>query len=412
MRNTFFNKLFGSDRKVMYIILSVLVLSAFTLSIAYAALSTTLNINGNAEVNASSWDIYLDNVVLNDQSATNNIPTIVNKTTVTFTTTLNMPGDYFEFTVDVVNNGSIDAMVDSITKTPELTASQAKYLKYIVEYQNGESIATKQLVSKKSFVRLKVRLEYRNDISATDIPATSETLTFTFKVNYLQSDNTGSNVVDNGVDTRVLKIVSGDLDTVGSEIAVGNEHFYIVSEDDTSITMLSKYNLYVGYGCTDLSASSCTLYGNEATGIQDATMRGYLTYVGSGYPKGTTEFSTTNYWSSTVSSYPAYIYNSNSTLYNYVENYKNYLIGLGANVLEARLMKLEEFEPLGCSIDNRTCSSSQYSWIYSTSYWTGSVFNSSIVWIITSNGNLNGNNYAFYDDYGVRPVIKLLKADF
>ena len=57
------NKFLSQDRKTLYMVLSVLVLSIFTLTMAYAALSTTLNINGQAEVSAANWDIHLDNVV-------------------------------------------------------------------------------------------------------------------------------------------------------------------------------------------------------------------------------------------------------------------------------------------------------------------------------------------------------------
>ena len=37
--------------------------------------------------------------------------------------------------VDVVNSGSIDAMIDSIIKTPELTESQKKYIDYYIEFE-------------------------------------------------------------------------------------------------------------------------------------------------------------------------------------------------------------------------------------------------------------------------------------
>ena len=316
------NKFLSRDRKTLYMLLSVVMISVLTLTVVYAALSTTLNINGNAEVSAANWDIHLDNVVLNSNSATTTAPTITDSKTATFSTTLTTPGDFYEFTIDVVNNGSIDAMIDSVTKTPELSDTQKKYLNYIVEYQNGESITTKQLVSKNSYVRLKVKVEFRKDLTASDLPSTSETLDLAFTVNYTQADETGTNVTDNGV-KKVLDIVSGDLQTVGSEVAIGDEHFYIISNTDGEIAMLSKYNLYVGNECTSASSSSCTPYGEDATGIQDSTMRGWVS--GQSVRNGTTKFSNTNYWLSTVSTYPAYVYDSNSTLYNYVESYRTYL---------------------------------------------------------------------------------------
>ena len=190
---------FSRDRKTLDMILSIVLISIFSLTIVYAALSVTLNIQGNAEVVASTWDIHLDNVKVTSGSVSGTAPSITGGTTATFSTTLTTPGDFYQFTIDVVNNGTIDAMIDGITKTPTLTTAQAKYLNYIVEYENGESINTKHLVAKDSFVRLKVRVEYRKDITASDLPTTSETLNLAFTVNYIQSDGINSEVVDSGV---------------------------------------------------------------------------------------------------------------------------------------------------------------------------------------------------------------------
>ena len=91
-------------------------------------------------------DIYLNNPRVTSGSATTNVPVIKTSSTLEFETTLNMPGDFYEFVVDVVNAGSIDAMIENVVKTPELTTEQAKYLKYEVSYANGESIENKQIL--------------------------------------------------------------------------------------------------------------------------------------------------------------------------------------------------------------------------------------------------------------------------
>ena len=399
------NNILSTDRKTLYIVLSIVMVSVLTLTVVYAALSTTLQINGQAEVSAANWDIHLDNVVLNSSSATTTAPTITDSKTATFSTTLTKPGDFYEFTIDIVNNGSIDAMIDSVTKTPELSDTQKKYLNYIVEYQNGEEITTKQIVSKNSYVRLLVKVEFRKDISALDLPTTSETLDLAFTVNYTQADSTGTSVPNNG--ESILKVINGDLNTVGSEVVIGDEHFYIISNTDGEIAMLSKYNLYVG-GSHD--GSSLTAYGEEATGIQDSTMLGWVS--GQTVRNGTTAFSSTNYWYSGGlkaeygTSYPAYVYDSNSTLYNYVESYRTYLESQGAEIEEARLIKMEELEALGCSRDDYSCSDAP-EWVYGTSYWSGAADDSSRVWCVDSIGNFSSISYSFDLSYGVRPVIVL-----
>ena len=109
------------------------------ISIGYAALNSTLNINGKSSISKNTWDVHFDNIVVKDGSVEAiKLPTIENNTTVDFEVALNLPGDFYEFTVDVVNNGTIDAMIESITKTPDLTENQLKYINYKIEYQNGE----------------------------------------------------------------------------------------------------------------------------------------------------------------------------------------------------------------------------------------------------------------------------------
>lgn len=42
------------------------------------------------------------------------------------------------------------------------------------------------------------------------------------------------------------KVVSGDVNTIGSEIACGEEYFYVVESNENSVKMLSKYNVEAG----------------------------------------------------------------------------------------------------------------------------------------------------------------------
>ena len=42
------------------------------------------------------------------------------------------------------------------------------------------------------------------------------------------------------------KVVSGDGKSLGSELACGTEHFYIIEANDSEVTMLAKYNLNTG----------------------------------------------------------------------------------------------------------------------------------------------------------------------
>ena len=50
------------NRKVLSLTFCIILILVFTLTIAYAALSTTLNIIGNAEISDASWNIKFSNI--------------------------------------------------------------------------------------------------------------------------------------------------------------------------------------------------------------------------------------------------------------------------------------------------------------------------------------------------------------
>lgn len=212
-------------------------------------------------------------------------------------------------------------------------------------------------------------------------------------------------------DGTLIDVVQGSGTEVGNEICIKNECFYVISSDENTITMLAKYNLYVGgaYLKTGWSA-----YGDLATGLQDSSMNGY----DGDYPyNGTIPFSNTNYWNSYGTNYPAYVYNSSSNVYQYVENYKNYIIGLGVNVENARLISKSELEALGCSfrtdfVNYGICGRSAPSWVYSSSYWTGNADDYQHILHITYHNYFISSSSRYRADSvaGVRPVIEISKS--
>ena len=210
---------------------------------------------------------------------------------------------------------------------------------------------------------------------------------------------------------KLVRIIKGNLDTIGSELAIGNEHFYVISSTDTSVTMLTKYNLLVG-NSVDTSWNVTPL--TNPTGIQDSTAIGKFSGK-SGI--GTVSFSRTNYWYSGGlmvqygKSYPAYVYDSSSYLYSYVENYKAYLKGKGVNIENARLIKFEELEALGCNSTSGSCNDAP-SWVYSTAYWSGSAFGTDIIWSVHGDASFARVIYSYDNSRGVRPVITVSKSLF
>ena len=147
-------------------------------------------------------------------------------------------------------------------------------------------------------------------------------------------------------------------------------------------------------------------------------MRGYVS--GQTARNGTIAFSTTNYWYSNGlkseygTSYPAYVYDSNSTMYTHIENYKNIIEQeYGVDVVEARPIKYEELthERIGCSAADYTCTGAP-EFIYSTSYWSGSAAYTYDVWRVDSDGSFVDGSYDIGLNNGLRPVIVISKSLF
>lgn len=196
----------------------------------------------------------------------------------------------------------------------------------------------------------------------------------------------------------VAKVVEGDLDIVGSEVCIKNECFYTISSDDDSITMLSKYALYIGNECLKSTASSCTPYGEEATGLQDLTMIGH-----SATPrKGVIAYSSDEIHGEKYSSYVG------SIAEMYVLEYKSYLEGLNIKINDARIIIVEELEKLGCSSSEGTCDNA-FQWVYFPPHWTATAYDDTYIWRLASGGSLLTRVYSLNSSQGVRPVITILK---
>ena len=215
-------------KKNKIFLLAILVL---VVSIGYALLSTTLNINGIAGINKNAFDIHWDrdSVAVTDGSIEGNVPTVSgdNDSIVEFTTELELPGDFYEFTVDAINEGTIDGVVTLSDKTTyklvnEEYVEQAlpSYIKYSVTYEDGTTLPKigDVLVADGGTQKYKVRVEY--DSEATTLPAEPETYKFEYEVKYEQYKEDANSPLDitfnpNGgtVDTTSKKVERGE--TVG-----------------------------------------------------------------------------------------------------------------------------------------------------------------------------------------------------
>ena len=194
-----------TNRKFYVFVLTIMVCLIGSLSIAYAILSTSLNITGSTDIVASNWDIYISSYLEVDSgSVTDELP-VVNETQnhLDFSAKLEEPGDYYRFVFRVKNKGTIDAMIDSIVKTPELTEEQAKYLSYNIEYEDGTPINEKHFLAREDGnVKIAVTVAFRTDIEISDLPKEDIELNLGLTMVYVQADNS-SFVPEANVERRI-----------------------------------------------------------------------------------------------------------------------------------------------------------------------------------------------------------------
>lgn len=180
-------------KKKKYIILFLLLF----ISMGFAYLSTNLNITGVSLIKGNSWDVHFENVKVNKQSVAlstgDSAPAIsVDGLTINFEVTLNEPGDFYKFTADIVNEGTIDAMVDSLNV--EGLSSYSSFIGYRVTYDYGREINQYDILRAGETKHIIVYVEYKEDIDKDDLKATDSEINFNVTLNYKQADSNAKDI--------------------------------------------------------------------------------------------------------------------------------------------------------------------------------------------------------------------------
>ena len=376
--------------KILSIVALVLAISAMTLG--FAAFSTTLNISSSASVTPSSANFAvkfstsqtsLVTAAVAPSSKTTGITatngTIVNSVSPTLSNlsaTFTSPGQYVEYTVYARNEGEYTAYLNNINylgdktciassgTTENLVQSACNSINVTVTigsttYDDTTPISSHAL-AKGAGEAVKVRLEYAENGTPVD---------GSFNITFPSVSLVYSTVDDSTMVGKVVRVVSGDINTPGSIVAIGNEQFYVFGKENGNVKLLSMMNITLDNNPIQSSSAGTTAFSNSSS-----------TYSG-------------------------------SIVEEYVNNYKTYLINMGVDISSARLITKAELEKLGCNEDDYSCSNAP-SWIYSTSYWLGSAIGTADVWSVRSSAYFD--TYYYDTDYGlgVRPVIEISESEF
>ena len=188
------------ERRTKALVVVVLLIVIAGLTVAFAALSTTLNINGTAYLDAAKWGIRFENLSSPTKigSATTTGTAKIEETKAASITGMNVslsiPGDKVTYTVDLVNKGTINAKIDNIEKTI-LTQEQQRYLTFKVTNKSGKEVSEGDILSAGETRNLTITIEQIVQKSAFSRPTVMRAIKSLKEKNLLErinSKKTGS----------------------------------------------------------------------------------------------------------------------------------------------------------------------------------------------------------------------------
>ena len=303
-----------SKSKIIVGILSGIVL---VLTIGYSFLSLNLRVLGLAHIGAV-WNVHFDNITINPDSVSLSQGDIEpeideeNDCKINYKVTLT-PGDFYEFTFDIVNDGTIDGMIENIiTRIEEdATATLPSYIDYSVSYSDDVVLETNQQLLAGTTETLKVKVEFKDE---ENVPQ-SETLDMSYESNYIKKTNEGTkvkhpqplyDVFENEFNSHsglVHKYTGNHHDSYTEEPSKNIYHWYSIGGTDVA-TILDKNNVIFANHCWQMWRTTDTggvklIYNGEAENNQCLNTRG--THVG--YGSASSMYLNHNYWYGTDYTY-------------------------------------------------------------------------------------------------------------
>ena len=394
------------------IMIGILCALVCVMAVGYALLAQELNINGRASID-STWKVEITNITEKDivgDATSKEVPSFT-ATTANFNVGLIQPGDAITYEIEVTNSGTLDAVLENISVSMDENDA--------ITYTTSGLEKGAKLTKNGGKNTLTVKVEYNPEITSQPTNTGKE---LTVTLNYEQD---------------LGQVVAYDY-VIGDQITFAGSNWYVIKNSSTEedyVTLmkeqvltsseLGEYAYSYTETCTADNVTNgeygCTTEGETVTDTRD-TIQYYWSDTchsdGYGY---------TDYDASGCSGHNDY---EGSKVKEYLEG--TYINTLGENNLKEvdgykiRLITTDELNAnLGWVNLNTTAKTDNENanvptWIYQNfgdtnkgvwGYWTMTPLSeySSLVWFVSDAGHLYNNIVSF--NYGVRPVINLLKSN-
>ena len=210
-------------------------------------------------------------------------------------------------------------------------------------------------------------------------------------------------------DEKITNLQPGDL------VDFKGEQFYVIKNDGTTLTLLTKYLVNTGPNMKE-GATEGLQDSQIGTVKVDGRTRSY--YKSTGIKSGSIAFADANYWNDPTtgkritSSYPTtFVYDSNSNIYQYVNAYLEKLKTMGLRNATATLLD----QPTQRNFCRPADGSNQCpEFIISSQYWLGTASSGDYIYYVSPSGTSGNSNYVSSysraNEYGIRPIINMKLA--
>lgn len=178
------------NRRVWTAILIIGIIAVIGTTVAFALLSTTLNITGTGEVSPATWDIKFQNLsgpTITGKAEVLTEPKLSDTIIEKYDIRLVAPGDSITYTFDVQNAGDLNAEIGSFIKanTPSCISTNGdiedevltcENLIYTLTYTNGgNTVGVGDTLAAHQSKNLTLKIEYPS--TATSLPKDSVKIT-------------------------------------------------------------------------------------------------------------------------------------------------------------------------------------------------------------------------------------------
>ena len=167
-----------------------LILLLLVITIGFSIGTGSFKILGTTTIGVPEWDVHFQNVNVITGSVSASTPPAIasdDECKISYAVSLAAPGNYYEFTVQIKNAGTLDAKLESAPQLSGVSTAQDVFVNYTLKYNDGTVPAAGDTLTAGQAKTIRVRVEYDPSTPTAQMPTTSQTLNLQALMNYVQA---------------------------------------------------------------------------------------------------------------------------------------------------------------------------------------------------------------------------------